>query len=273
MLLAASAALILRLIQQVEEAARAEPPLFQIETLLQTAELLPPNTYSGPRRELLIELGQLLPTIRHAPSRYILTSRLAAAWAPQDRTEALRLCPEIPATAAAPCWDRLVQVLPDKRAVAVLALRAAALDLIKADPAEGAEPLFLLMRAYPPTDLTLAPHNAALAGEAIALLGPPVAEPPLALPPKPAPPPPPLPRKWILPTPKLQPSPKSPASSAKSSPPPPTSQISRSACSTKPPSPSGSLKTTKRPPPPTPPASSTPPSPQPADVKTCSATL
>jgi|GEM_PF-4276212 len=37
MLLAASVALILRLSQQVEEAARAAPPLFQIETLLQTA--------------------------------------------------------------------------------------------------------------------------------------------------------------------------------------------------------------------------------------------
>ena len=79
MLFAASATLILRLLQQVEEAARAEPPLFQIETLLQTAELLPPKSFPDPRREILVELGRLLPSIRHPESRYALTTRLAAA--------------------------------------------------------------------------------------------------------------------------------------------------------------------------------------------------
>lgn len=195
MLLAASATLILRLLQQVEEAARAEPPLFQIETLLQTAELLPPKSFPHPRREILIELGRLLPSIRHPESRYSLTARLAAAWATQDRAEALRQCPTIPAEAAAPCWDRLSQILPDRRAIILLGLRAgalvpSALDLIKAQPAEGAEPLFLLMRAYPtnPTlaqrqllhsaALALATHNAGLAAEAQALLGPPLPDPP-----------------------------------------------------------------------------------------------
>ncbi|MCX6607324.1 MAG: hypothetical protein NTV52_27585 [Acidobacteria bacterium] len=201
---AASATLILRLLQQVEDAAHIEPPLFQIETLLQTAALLPPKTYSQPRREILAEITRLLPSIRHPESRHVLTTRLAAAWAPQDRAEALRLCSEIPAAAATQCWDRLTQVLPDKRAVILLGLRAgalvpAAVDLIKAEPAEGAEPLSLLMRAHPPDPppaqrkllhsaaLALAPHNAALAAEALALLGPPLPEPPPTKNPKPAP--------------------------------------------------------------------------------------
>ena len=50
MLLAVSA-LVLSLLQQIEEASHAEPPVFQVETLLQTANLLP----AGPERRSILD--------------------------------------------------------------------------------------------------------------------------------------------------------------------------------------------------------------------------
>ncbi|MBI2687085.1 MAG: hypothetical protein HYX27_12280 [Acidobacteria bacterium] len=104
MLLAASA-LIVSLLQQIEEASHAEPPVLQVETLLAAARLLPAEKYAVRRMEFLESALRVSAAIRHEPSRYIFVTQAAVLMAKQNAGEARRLCREIPPRQAIRCWS------------------------------------------------------------------------------------------------------------------------------------------------------------------------
>lgn len=116
MLLAASA-LVLTLLQQIEEASHAEPPIFQVETLLATARLLPSSSYGGPRREFVDNALRAITGVRDERSRFQFQTDAAHLLFVQAPEEAVRLCREIPGRASISCWS-LVDPLEGIRAVA-----------------------------------------------------------------------------------------------------------------------------------------------------------
>jgi len=116
MILAASA-LVLTLLQQIEEASHAEPPIFQVQTLLATARLLPASTYGGPRRELIDHALRAITGVRDEASRFHFKTDAAHLLLQQNPEEAARLCREIPGRASISCWS-LVDPLEGIRAIA-----------------------------------------------------------------------------------------------------------------------------------------------------------
>jgi hypothetical protein len=116
MLLAASA-LVLTLLQQIEEASHAEPPIFQVETLLATARLLPASGYATPRREFIDNALRAITGVRDERSRFRFQTDAAHLLFSQAPGEAARLCREIPGRASISCWS-LVDPLEGIRAVA-----------------------------------------------------------------------------------------------------------------------------------------------------------
>lgn len=174
MILAASA-LVLALLQQIEEASFAEPPVFQVSTLLSATELLPPDRYPDERFGLIQSAVRANAAIRDPRSRYVFLTNAATLLAAQDREEARRFCREIPAEAASRCWSR-VDPLEGLRA-AVFPGREV-LELVTANP----ELLGPLLAAFPDKPSKeqahvlreaaklAAPHNAALAAEALETL-------------------------------------------------------------------------------------------------------
>jgi hypothetical protein len=100
----ASSVLVLSLLQQIEEASHAEPPIFQVETLLSTARLLRPETYPNQRRAFIESALRINAAIRDEPSRITIKTNAAHLLAVQDRAEARRLCREIPVREAVRCW-------------------------------------------------------------------------------------------------------------------------------------------------------------------------
>lgn len=104
-MLLATSAVVLSLLQEIEAASHAEPPLFQIETLLETAKLLPAQTYGKQRREVLESAVRLNAGIRDEASRYLFLTEVALLLTKQDPDEARRLCRQIPAESARRCWE------------------------------------------------------------------------------------------------------------------------------------------------------------------------
>jgi hypothetical protein len=116
-MLLATSALVLTLLQQIEEASHAEPPIFQVETLLATAKLLPASGYGEPRREFIDNALRAITGVRDERSRYQFQTAAAHLLLAQAPAEASRLCREIPGRASIPCWS-LVDPLEGVRAVA-----------------------------------------------------------------------------------------------------------------------------------------------------------
>ena len=106
MLLAVSA-LVLSLLQQIEEASHAEPPIFQVETLLSTAALLP----AGPERRAILDAAlRANAAVRDTESRAALQTAVVRLLAKQDAPTAARLCRELEGAPAVRCW-----ILVDER--------------------------------------------------------------------------------------------------------------------------------------------------------------
>ena len=100
MLLAVSA-LVLSLLQQIEEASHAEPPVFQVETLLNTAELLPP----GPERGRILDAAlRANAAVRDTESRAAFQIVAVRLLVKQDAPTARRLCRELESAPAVRCW-------------------------------------------------------------------------------------------------------------------------------------------------------------------------
>jgi hypothetical protein len=99
MILAASV-LVMALLQQIEEASHAEPPIFQVETLLQTAEVV-----SGEERRRFVE-GALRANaaVRDGASREVYVTRAAHLLLKDDVAEAGRLCRGLTGRAGTRCW-------------------------------------------------------------------------------------------------------------------------------------------------------------------------
>jgi len=116
-MLLATSALILTLLQQIEEAAHAEPPIFQVETLLGTAALLPAARYPEPRREFIDSALRAIGGVRDERSRYRFQTNAAHLLLIQAPSEAARLCREIPGRASIACWS-LVDPIEGIRAIA-----------------------------------------------------------------------------------------------------------------------------------------------------------
>lgn len=100
-----TSALVLSLLQDIEAASHAEPPVFQMETLLETARLLPAGTYGKQRREFLESAVRLNAGIHDEASRYLFLTEVALLLTTQDAEEAGRLCRQIPAESAKRCWE------------------------------------------------------------------------------------------------------------------------------------------------------------------------
>ena len=106
MLLAVSA-LVLSLLQQIEEASHAEPPVFQVETLLNTADLLPP----GPERRRILDAAiRANSAVRDTESRAAFQTAVVRLLVKQDATTVARLCRELEGSPAVRCW-----ILVDER--------------------------------------------------------------------------------------------------------------------------------------------------------------
>lgn len=100
MLLAVSA-LVLSLLQQIEEASHAEPPVFQVETLLQTANLLP----AGPERRSILDAAIRANTaVRDTESRAAFQTAVVRLLVKQDAPAAARLCRELEGPPSVRCW-------------------------------------------------------------------------------------------------------------------------------------------------------------------------
>lgn len=112
-----AAVLVLSLLQQIEEASHAEPPIFQVETLLATARLLPAETYPAPRREFIDNALRAISGVRGERSRYRFQTNAAHLLFTQAPAEATRLCREIPGRASVSCWS-LVDPIEGIRAAA-----------------------------------------------------------------------------------------------------------------------------------------------------------
>lgn len=131
MLLAATV-LVLSLLQRIEEASHAEPPIFQVETLLQTAKVL-----EGEQRERFVASAlRANAAVRDEESRY--TFQMEAAWL-LDKPAAAELCREIRGVMAARCWAR-VDALEGVRVLSYfeLDLRGEASEILAAKDAERA---------------------------------------------------------------------------------------------------------------------------------------
>ena len=116
-MLLASSALVLTLLQQIEEASHAEPPIFQVETLLATAALLSAAAYPEPRREFIDNALRAISGVRDERSRYRFQTNAAHLLFIQAPGEAARLCREIPGRASIACWS-LVDPVEGVRAIA-----------------------------------------------------------------------------------------------------------------------------------------------------------
>jgi hypothetical protein len=186
----ASASSLRDLLDRLEQTSRTQTPLAHIDTLLSAAELLP---LAEDRRHFLETAISLLGVIREEEPRYFYLSASAHLLASQDREEAEQICLRIPARQSVRwrtdyrgrCWQFLVQSSRNRRATVLKGLQTgafqipAALDLINADPQDGAEILQALMTSFPgrkaaPEDAVLldkasrivAPYNLGLAREA-----------------------------------------------------------------------------------------------------------
>ena len=182
------------LLDQLEETSRAQRPLDHIDTLLSAAELLPE---SDRRLELLESAVTLLAAIPDEEPRSLYLAGAANLLARQDWVEAERICLRLPARQSprwradyrGRCWQFLAAQSRDRRATVLKGLQTGAfhiplaLDLIAAQPADGAEILQALMTSYPGkraawADAELldraarlvAPFNLGLAHEAALLL-------------------------------------------------------------------------------------------------------
>lgn len=100
----AAAALVAGLLQQIEEASHAEPPVFQVETLLGTARLLAGEDHAGERRGMIQAAVRAMAAVRDEESRQLFLTEAAFLLAPQDRAEARRLCGEARLPGAIKCW-------------------------------------------------------------------------------------------------------------------------------------------------------------------------
>jgi hypothetical protein len=96
----ATSVLVMALLQQVEEASHAEPPIFQVETLLQTAELV-----SGEERRRFVESAlRANAAVRDGASREVYVIRAAHLLLKDDEAEAGRLCRGLTGSAGTRCW-------------------------------------------------------------------------------------------------------------------------------------------------------------------------
>jgi len=197
MLLAATA--LLALLDQIEQAASAEPPLFQVETLLQAADAL---TDSAHRRRFLDGALAAISGLRHEPSRYAFQAGAARLMARDDFEEATRLCRQIPAvhSAKSRCWVFLIDHSKGQRKLYEEALQDGAYYLPSIVKIVDTRLMSLLMTEFPRRDPSyadvqllqqcakaVAASNPALAEEALALLPKKLPEAPKRAPPKPKP--------------------------------------------------------------------------------------
>jgi len=116
-MLLASSALVLTLLQQIEEASHAEPPVFQVETLLNTAGLLPAKDYAEQRSDFIKSALRITAAIRDQSSRDIFKAHAAHLLFAHDRPEAVRICREISGRQAISCWS-IVDPLEGLRSIA-----------------------------------------------------------------------------------------------------------------------------------------------------------
>jgi len=180
MLLAATA--LLALLDQIEQAASAEPPLFQVETLLQAADAL---TDTAHRRRFLDGALAAISGLRHEPSRYAFQAGAARLMARDDFEEATRLCRQIPAAqkAKSRCWVFLIDHSKGQRNLYEEALQDGAYYLPSIVKIVDTRLMSLLMTEFPRRDPSyedlqllqqcakaVAESNPALAEEALALL-------------------------------------------------------------------------------------------------------
>ncbi|MBL8237033.1 MAG: hypothetical protein JNM66_06425 [Bryobacterales bacterium] len=134
-MLLATAATVLSLLQRIEEASHAEPPIFQVETLLQTARLLK----GEPRARFAASALRANAAVRDEASRE--TYQMQAAWL-LDKPAAGALCREIQGPGAARCWAR-VDVLEAVRVLSYFEseLRGEASEILAAKDVALAEAL------------------------------------------------------------------------------------------------------------------------------------
>lgn len=197
MLLAATA--LLALLDQIEQAASAEPPLFQVETLLQAADALDDTTH---RRRFLDGALAAMSGLRHEPSRYTFQAAAAQLMSRDDFEEASRLCRQIPVAqrAKSRCWLFLIEQSKGRRSVYEEALQDGAFYLPPIVKVLDTRLMSLLMTSFPRRDASyadvqllqqcakaVAGFNPALAEEALALLPEKLPEAPKRTPPKPKP--------------------------------------------------------------------------------------
>jgi hypothetical protein len=199
MLLAATA--LLALLDQIEQAASAEPPLFQVETLLQAADALTDPTH---RRRFLDGALGAMGGLRHEPSRYTYQAAAAKLMSRDDFEGAARLCRQIPAAqeAKSRCWKFLIESShsQEHRHLYEEALQDGAYLLPSIVKFVDTRLMSLLMASFPRRNPSyedvqllqrcakaVAGWNPALAEEALALLPEKLPDAPKRTPPKPAP--------------------------------------------------------------------------------------
>lgn len=196
------------LAERLEEVSRGQTPLAHIDTLLAAADVLPPE---DTRLHLVETAVTLLSAVRAEEPRYYYLATAARLLAPIDRVEAERICLRLPPRATPDwrddyrgrCWEHVAKSARDRRGTVLKGLHTgafhipAALEMIQAAPADGAEILQAMMTSFPGANAsvddvammekayrTVAPFNLGLAIEAALRLD---QAPP---PPKPAPAPP-----------------------------------------------------------------------------------
>ncbi len=103
----AEAALILTLLERIEQASHAEPPVFQIATLIESARVLPIKDFGPRRREFLEQARRISAAVTHEPSRAVFQIETAHLMKMQDPDEAARWCRQLRGEAAARCWEPL----------------------------------------------------------------------------------------------------------------------------------------------------------------------
>ncbi len=138
----AAAITVVALLEQIERASHAEPPVFQVETLLMTAERLPVEKYGSERREFLVAARRVSAAVRDEASRAVFQIGAARLMAMQDKEEAAQWCREMTGEAAVRCWGP-VDALEGARALQALEkrdeLQAAARDAVAAGDEKAAE--------------------------------------------------------------------------------------------------------------------------------------
>ena len=91
----AEAALILALLERIEQASHAEPPVFQIATLIESARVLPIKDFGPRRREFLEQARRISAAVTHEPSRAVFQIETAHLMKMQDPDEAARWCRQL----------------------------------------------------------------------------------------------------------------------------------------------------------------------------------